>query len=353
LRKRNPWKRPGVLAVVAAAAFIGSLLAFTAGGQAASPNICNTASTATTNASCVAQTVAPHVLTANEDAVSITQFTNESGVGGATATHVVLSATFPAPVTVTGILLFVNGAQVSTTNLCTPATLPSGPSAQSVSCSAGSILGAGNAKMIVRFKTAQAMTVTGAAVYGESGNDSLPPRPNGTVNDSQQSRDSFTIASAGTAQGDCFDANQFVGGLASVSGATTTQSTSASLGQASASLNLPCSPASAGIDTDPTHRPASFTRPVSFAEFMQITGNAFGTVTVDFLTSVPNGLVLKELVAGTDPTVASNWQPVPNCVSDLPPSGDSCISSKKNLPKGGLEFILHVLGSSVDPRYIG
>jgi hypothetical protein len=92
---------------------------------------------------------------------------------------------------------------------------------------------------------------------------------------------------------------------------------------------------------------------VSFAEFMQITGNAFGTVTVDFLTSVPNGLVLKELVAGTDPTVASNWQPVPNCVSDLPPSGDSCISSKKNLPKGGLEFILHVLGSSVDPRYIG
>jgi hypothetical protein len=352
LLKRNPWKRPGVLAVVAAAAVIGSLLAFTTVGRAASPNICNTSSTATTNASCVDQTVAPHVLTANEDAVSITRFTNQSGVGGATATHVVLRATFPSPVTVTGVLLFVNGAQVFS-NPCTPASLPSGPSAQSVSCSVGSIAGTGNAKMIVRFKTAQAMTVTGAATYGESGNDSLPPRPNGTTNDTQQSRDSFIIASAGTAQGDCFDANQFVGGLASVSGATTTQSTAASLGQASTSLNLPCSPASAGIDTDPTHRPASFTRPVSFAEFMQIAGNAFGTVTIDFLTSVPNGLVLKELLAGTDPTVASNWLAVPNCVSGLPPSGDSCIFSRKNLPKGGLELILHVLGSSIDPRYIG
>jgi hypothetical protein len=341
------------LAVVGAAAVIGSLIAFTTVGKAASPNICTTVSTATTNASCVDQTVAPHVLSANEDAVSITRFTNQSGVGGATATHVVLRATFPSPVTVTGVLLFVNGVQVSTTNLCTPATLPSGPSAQSVECSVGSIAGAGNAKMIVRFKTDQAMTVTGAATYGESGNDSLPPRPNGTVNDTQQSRDSFTIATPGTAQGDCFDASQFVGGLASVSGATTTQSTAASLGQASTSLNLPCSPASAGIDTDPNHRPASFTRPVSFAEFMQIAGNAFGTVTIDFLTSVPNGLVLKELVAGTDPTVATNWLAVPNCVSGLPPSGDSCIFSRKNLPKGGLELILHVLGSSVDPRYIG
>jgi hypothetical protein len=353
LRKRSPWKRRRVFAVVAATAFVGSLLAFATGGKAASPNICNTSSTATSNASCVDQTVAPHVLTANEDAVSITRFTNQSGVGGATATHVVLRATFPSPVTITGILLFVNNAQVSTTNLCTPATLPSGPSIQSVSCSLGSMSGGGNAKMIVRFKTDQAMTVTGAAAYGESGNDSLPPRPNGTVNDTQQSRDSFTIAAAGTGQGDCFDANQFVNGLASVSGATTTQSTLASLGQASPSLSLPCSPASAGIDTDPTHRPASFTRPVSFAEFMQIAGNTFGTVTIDFLTSVPNGLVLKELLAGTDPRVASNWQTVLNCVSGLPPSGDSCIFSRKNLPKGGLQLILHVLGSSVDPRYIG
>ena len=60
------------MAVVGAAAVIGSLLAFTTVGRAASPNICNTSSIGNTNASCVDQTVAPHVLTANEDAVSIT-----------------------------------------------------------------------------------------------------------------------------------------------------------------------------------------------------------------------------------------------------------------------------------------
>jgi hypothetical protein len=339
---KNQWIKPGLAAAVAAAAVIASLLAFASGGQAASPNICTTPSTATSNASCVTELVTPHVLTAGGDAVSITSFTNQSG-GGATATHVALHVAFPSSVTVEAITILLNGAVSST-----PCTVPSSP-VSAVSCPVGSIIGGSKAKMIIRFSTAGGGTLEGSASYGESGNDSLPPRPNGTVNDSQVARDSLAIAGAGQA-GNCYDLA--TGGIANVSGSTTTQSTAASVGKAASSLNLPCTPASAGVDTDPNHRPSSFSQNVSFAEFMTITGNAAGTVTLDFLSSVPKGFVLKELKLGFDPTLTTSWFAVPTCASN-PSGGDSCIVSTKNLPKGGMQYILRVTGSSFDPRYGG
>jgi hypothetical protein len=340
---KNQWIKPGLAAAVAATAVIASLLAFASGGQAASPNICTTPSTATSNASCVTELVTPHVLTTGGDAVSITSFTNQSGIGGATATHVVLKVAFPSSVSVEAITILLNGA-VSSTPCAVP---PSSVSA--VSCPVGSIIGGDKAKMIVRFSTAGGGTLEGSATYGESGNDSLPPRPNGTANDSQVARDSLAIAGAGQA-GNCYDLA--TGGIANVSGSTTTQSTAASVGKAASSLNLPCTPASVGVDTDPSHRPSSFSQNVSFAEFMTITGNAAGTVTIDFLSSLPKGFVLKELKVGFDPTLTTSWFVVPTCASN-PSGGDSCIVSTKNLPKGGMEYILNVLGSSFDPRYGG
>ena len=147
------------------------------------------------------QLTAPHVLTAGQDGVSVTRFTNQSGLGGATATHVVLSATFSAAVTVKGVTLFVNGSPVSTAS-CSPASLAT-PVA-TVSCPVGTIAGASSAKLVVRFSAPTARTVAGSASYGEGGNDSAPPRPNGSKNDLQTSRDSFTIAGT-SAQGNCFD----------------------------------------------------------------------------------------------------------------------------------------------------
>jgi hypothetical protein len=186
-------------------------------------------------------------------------------------------------------------------------------------------------RLVVRFSTNQGMVLTGTASYGD---------------DNQASTDTLAIANATiVAQGGCFNTAQI-----SLAAATATQATRATVGRVSPSLGLPCTPASVGIDTDPTHRPAGF-QPVSFAEFKVAAESAFGTVTVR-LVSMPAGFVLKELT-GSDPTSASSWTVVPNCVSGgLPPSGfDSCIF--KQATPSYAEYTLHVLGSETDPRYSG
>jgi hypothetical protein len=315
--------------------------------KSASPNICLSPSTSTTNASCVAQLTAPHVLTAGQDAVSVTRFTNQSGLGGSTATHVVLSATFlvgtvATPVTVKGVTLFVNGSPVSTAS-CSPASLAN-PVA-TVSCPVGTIPGASSAKLVVRFSASTAMTVAGSASYGEGGNDSSPPHPNGTKNDLQTSRDSFTIAGT-SAQGNCFDTS-----LATLSGSTATQVTTASIGAVDPSLDLPCTPGGAGVDTVGT-RPTGFV-PIWFTDFLTINSGGFATVTLDALFNVPKSFVLRELT-GLDASAAASWTAVPACNgSGLPPSGDSCIFATSNLPKGGVRWTLHALGVLFDSKYAG
>jgi hypothetical protein len=332
-----------IVGTIAVAAVLG-----TAGiGKAASPNICLTASTSTpTNASCVAQLTAPHVLTAGQDAVSVTRFTNQSGLGGATATHVVLSATFSAPVTVKGVTLFVNGSPVSTAG-CSPASLATPPtSVATVSCPVGTIAGASSAKLVVRFSASTGMTVAGSASYGEGGNDTSPPRPNGTKNDMQTSRDSFTIAGGTSAQGKCFDTS-----ADTVTGSTTTQVTTASIGAVDPSLDLPCTPGGAGVDAVGT-RPTGFV-PIWFTDFLTINSGGFATVTLDALFNVPKSFVLRELT-GLDASAAASWTAVPACNgSGLPPSGDSCIFSTSNLPKGGVRWILHAFGTAFDSKYAG
>jgi hypothetical protein len=345
--------RPRMAVLVSATAGVVALLAFAHGGNAASGNICAVPST--TNASCVKESLTPHVITANGDAISVTDFKNESGIGGANATHVVVSATFsPGPVNVKRIILIVNGVQVfsnpppspSSPNPCTPALLPA--STATVSCSAGNIAGAGRVRLIVRFSTGVDTQVAGKATYGEGGTDNCPNQPNCTVNDSQGSSDSLTIATSGNAQGSCFDPAQFVKGLVTVSGSTVNKIVTASVGQADSSQNLPCTPASAGVDPNLPRPPSFLTPGVAFAEFTTVQNNAVGTVTIE-LSSVPTGFVLKELKPGFDPALEGSWIAVPQCVSGLPPSGfDSCI-----LKTTGKKFVLNVFGSPVDPRYGG
>jgi archaellum component FlaF (FlaF/FlaG flagellin family) len=340
--QKNRWIKPGLAAAVTAVAVIASLLAFASGGKAASPNVCTISSTPTTNASCVSEFASPHVLTANKDAVSVTSFTNQAS--GATATHVVVSVTFSSSVTVKAIKVLVNGIVVSSS--CTPASLPA--PALLVSCPVGNISAGVKVKVVVRFSTGTSVDLVGAATYGESGNDSSPP--NGTANDTQSARDSLAIAVGGAAQGNCFDAAQFFKGLVTVSGSTSLKAITASVGQADSSLSLPCTPASAGVDTNQGHHPLSFlTNDVAFAEFMRLPGNAVGTVTID-VSSPPAGFILKEFV-GTDLADLTNadlWQDVPFCAVN--PSGTSCIVSVK---AGGTKYILNVRGSNVDPRYGG
>jgi hypothetical protein len=208
--------------------------------------------------------------------------------------------------------------------------------------------------MIVRFSTGVDTNIAATTTYGEGGNDNCPSRPNCTVNDTQGAQDALTIASGGTAQGNCFDASQFVRGLVTVSGATLNTIVTASVGQADSSQNLPCTPAGAGLDSSAADHPSTFLTPdVAFVEFTKLPGpgaGGVGTVTIE-LSSVPSGFVLKEFVPGTppDPTDPTQWVQVPPCVSKLPPSGsDSCIAKQT-----GKKFTLSVFGSPVDPRYGG
>ena len=332
---RKSWLQLGggvALAVVAA------VLALASGGRAAGFSICSTPSTPTSNASCVSQIVTPHVVTANSDALSITQFTNQSD--GLTATHVVVGVAFPSQVTIKSITLSVNGSTVfsnpppnpATPNPCSPPALP--VTGMTASCSVGDIAPGGTVRLVVRFSTNTGMVLTGSASYGD---------------DTQRSVDTLGIANASiVAQGGCFNTAQIT-----LAAGTTTQATRGIIGRIAPSFGLPCTPASVGVDFDPTHRPAGF-QPVSFAEFKPPAEGTFGTVTVRFFTSLPIGFVLKELT-GSDPTSASNWTAVPNCLSSgLPPSGtDSCVFKKATPPSGGLEYGLHVLGSPTDPRYSG
>jgi hypothetical protein len=332
--------RPWLAVVAATTAGVVALLVFASGGGAASGNIC--ASPSLTSASCVKESLSPHVVTANGDAISVTDFKNEAGIGGATATHTVVSATFtPAPVSIKQVILLVNGVQVSSAP-CTVST-------DSVSCPAGNIDGGGSVRMIVRFSANADTQVAAKATYGESGNDNCPSRPNCTVNDTQGNSDSLTIASGATAQGSCFDASQFIKGLVTVSGSTLNKIVTASVGQADSSQNLPCTPAGAGVDTNQAHHPTTFLTPdVAFVEFMKLTSNGLGTVTIE-LASVPSGFVLKEFV-GTDPTNPADWVAVPPCgPQGVPPAGsDSCIAKAS-----AKKFTLNVFGSPVDPRYGG
>jgi hypothetical protein len=339
-------KRTLALLVVLVAA--GTTLILAGGGGAASPNVCLTSSTATTDASCVRQLVTPHVVTANNDVQTITSFTNESGPGGATASRVLLTVTFPSSVTVKAIKVTVDGNVTfssappgpTTPNPCTPATLPF--AATTVTCSIGSVFGGSKANLYVRASTANGGTVTGSANYGERTNDNA-----GQLNNTQLARDAFSIGDGSTAKGGCFDSSS-----TTLTGSTSTQSITSTAGPVDPSLKVQCTPLASGIDAAGP-RPTGFT-PIWFTDFLAINGGGFGTVLVDANFKVPTGFVLRELT-GLSPTDANSWTPVPiGCLSSgLPPSGDSCIFDTKNLPKGGLRWILHVTGTLFDSKFAG
>ncbi len=115
----------GCVALVTAFVFAGI-------GSAGSKNVCAIHSDLTKNASCVGQSVLPHFITAAStpsdpttwsEAISTTKFTNEAGLGGATATHVMISVTWPAnSAFVRSTKLFANGTEITDPARTTPET---------------------------------------------------------------------------------------------------------------------------------------------------------------------------------------------------------------------------------------
>jgi hypothetical protein len=372
--------------VVGIAIAVAAMLAFAAGGRAASPNVCTTSANLSANppvySSCVKEAVFPHTLgagldfAAGQSAVSITRFLNQAS--GTTATHTDLIATFSRSVQVDSIVVFNNGLQVSSPT-CSPAlsSLPAnavanGDGTFSVTCSnIGNTSGGNTARMLVRFSVATtgSLSVFGSATYGESGSDN-PGGPNGTLNDRQRSAPQAVnvIDGAATfAQSKCTTTNFAVNGGDSTISASLIYASAAD--QAVANI---CTPASTGII------PGSLSvhTQIAFADVGALSGGSTplgGLATFKlFVTPLWSGVTLKTAQILEDVSANqdfSSYIVVPACMSSgAPPNpgvpaapaagpnpqvNDSCIYNRSPLPKGGGEFDMHIFGSSIDPRYGG
>ena len=356
----------GLVGVTGAAVTVAVLVLAT-GGTAAGKNICLMPST--TKASCVKEVAAPHFISPPSDvrppsdALSITKFTNESGSGGSTATHVVLSVGFSSPadstvpvdVNVKSITLLVNGSAAALTG-CSPTTLPA--TVSTVSCPVGNLAGSGTAKLTVRFAASTSTTLTGTATYGEG--NGTPGQPTNSV---QGNTDTVTVPSDGSAGGGCSNTAQ------NVTGTMGGQTTSASVGTA-ADSSLPCTYADAGVLSSALAAPGTLKSQISFVEF-PAPASGFATVKILF-TPLPAGVNLNKLKLLEDTNYVAPFFltsiTVPNCdksggiptpveipapgaTDAVPHSNDSCIFNRSPLPGGGGELDLHVLSSPLDGHY--
>ncbi len=362
---------------LAIAAVAAATLGLTGSSRAASPGVCTTPSvppttpgTPGTASSCVTQTLTPLTVTVGADGVSITRFDNQ---GTSTATHLSITQTFSAPVTIKSITLVLNGS-VTSSSTCTPTPLPSVP-VMNVSCTdVGNVPGGSFAKLIVRYSAGAvgSIQVFGFVRYGESSSDKQGG-PNGTVNDQQWSNVvTVTVVTADpNASGKPLQAGKCTTftGTETVAGGDTTLSATA-IYSVTVDPLLPCTPAAAGVipGTFPNIQTA-----VAFAEVPQTSPSSFVTVIIAF-TPLPPNTTLKKLVLLENTAVPPNplfttFITVPGCdAGGLPPNpgtpfpgamdsdpheNDSCIFSRSSLPKGGGELVLHVLGTGGDPGFGG
>jgi hypothetical protein len=356
---------------LAAAAF-----AFTAGGRAAGNAICG-------DSHCVVETLAPHSLAAGATGVSLTKFTNESGVGGATATHTAITVTFSAPVTVGAgaIQLFVNGV-LQSAGSCTQTT------STTVSCpDFVSTFGGTSDKVVIQYSptTTGALNVTGSVTFGEGNGNT-----GGPTNDSFSSTDTVQVFAAGDATNPLFQSTcksdnssgslggadtQVGASIAFVNGVTT---------QNSANGFLPCTPASAGVipgskgvnteisvvDFPPQAAPSTNCVTITVNNTQQTFCYVVGILKFFFPPKNENQNTFS-LFEGLGPVGLVNGVlgfpngsiTVPPCnANGLPPNAgapatltqnDSCVFSRGSLPKGGVQLGVHLLSNPKDQNFGG
>jgi hypothetical protein len=333
-QRRKAFALGGVLALIT----LALALVLASGGTAASGKICKTPTTSSNlYASCVAEIVSPHVLTAGGTAVSLTAFKNESGPGGANASHVALKVTFNNPVSVSSVGWSLNGSTPSNSGCTTPAS-----NLSSVSCSVGNVAGGGKVVMVVQFSTSTAETLNANVQYGEGA-----AQPNSVPNDSQDAKpDSLSIASGNEAGGNCFDKSS--GGMET--GFSALQQTTVTV-SGDASLTLPCMPIDAGVRDD------GFTTQTSFFEFPLLSTSTAPAVLVIKFTPLPTSLKLKTFPLYEDRDGNGTFElTVPPCnpqPTPIPAGNDSCIFNRASLRQGGAELDLYVTGSLLDSSYHG
>lgn len=339
--RRKRWIGVGLvaLAVAATAAAIGG---FATGGKAASTNTCPP--TSTTNpptSSCFSLVVLPNsYLTVSKTGLAIAEFANT--LGTATANHVVITFTGLSGVSATAI----------------SASVPGPCSLQTLSCSLGSVPGGATVRVFLRFTAPstpqQVGPLTATLGFDESngntgspGNDTIQAISNQIVVVAPGTR-STPPQLQGLCQATVSATNPLSLNTVSDRGQQTKLSTS------SAADSLPCTPASAGIESALAPPGAcggnDCTTQLSFVFFPTLLNSAFATVVLDFPAS--------ELPDGTTPATFTLWeflpgsaaQTVPDCPNQTP---DACIFLRQKFQGQGVELVLHVFGTPVDGHFGG
>jgi hypothetical protein len=259
-----------------------------------------------------------------------------------------------SPTTITGVYVRVD---IPTSSVFGPAPLSSSnctlQTAGWVRCDLGNVRAGETRKMFVVVSAPSAdFTIAGTAFWNENvnGSNPLPNNQFGPVFSA-----TVDVPTGTGIQGKCQTVTTSTPLVLSTTSSTTQQRTLVSISKQAE--NFPCTPASAGVEAEAPPAAAcggaACTTQTSFVFFPSLPAGATATVTLDFPgTELPSGttpkkFVLYELVPNS-PSV-----PVGDCGSTTNASTDSCIVSRAKFGTQGVELVLNVLGSDVDPRYVG
>jgi len=347
-----------VLGVCAVALATAAVLGYVGRGDAAGTNICP-------GSVCLVAVVSPHVTSVPVTgfaAFAAGRFNNDSP---STATHLNLKFSFTyttdtppttgnatVQIDTTKIRTFVDGSPVAATCIA---------DSSSVSCSFPNLAGHHHfAKLQFPFTPVTptpladrpTIKATLLATYGE-GNDG--------TNDTQTTDDKLTIADGSTARGKCTTDGSSLDSVSNSIHTSSIQVTSYPAAMTDENQNLPCTAVGIGVGETLVSVPVGgVSGYIATLELPRVDGYAIVQHDVTPLppkTTVKTLIIWESLAAFyADPVF--NLKVPPCDLAGLPPSparagfsADTCVYDRSSLPKGGARFIMHALGSNIDPRY--
>jgi len=230
-----------------------------------------------------------------------------------------------------------------------------GTGRDTVRCDLGTVRVGETRKISVVVKPgAGSIKMEGTGFWNEIGNGGNPVTNNMIT--STPSFDTTGVVTGSGVMGTCQTAvNNGSPLLLNTTSGTTGQRTLLSISKQAE--NFPCTPASAGVETVSPPAGAcggaACTTQTSFVFFPSLLDSATATVTLDFPGSsllsgtTPKKFVLYQLLGGPQGVVVADCGTTPNA------SPDTCIVSRAKYGTQGVELVLRVLGSLIDPRYVG
>jgi hypothetical protein len=230
-----------------------------------------------------------------------------------------------------------------------------GSNRDTVRCDLGNVR-AGETRLIsvvVKPPAVGSIQMAGNAFWNEIGNGSNP-LVNNTIPSTPPS-DLTSVVTGSDVMGTCQTTVGTGSPLVLNTSSTTGQRTLLSISKQAE--NFPCTPASAGVEAAVPPAGAcggaTCTTQTSFVFFPSLLDSATATVTLDFPGSsllsgtTPKKFVLYQLLGGPQGVVVADCGTTPNA------SPDSCIFSRGKFGTQGVELVLRVFGSLIDPRYVG